>query len=658
LVFKKTVLLVFLLTFNFVCFALENNPFKVQTKADLSCVSGLPNLSNTPNTAWDFRVAAECFNVTTYYASNTVQDNDFKEFSLSKSIEIGEYLVKNITDQGVWWQTNSSMVGDPNINRFVLGAFLDGVFWLRKLPEGEIKWLEWKSKLELAVNFQVNAYAGHVDWDWGAKVANKYVNQDVYFLLIMGLASELYHNSNYEQLALQMLNSIKQNQLPDGGFHYIQQDNDSPVYHGLVILMLGRFYTLTHNEMAYALIKNSVKYWPLVMTNEGIPESWSDVWMKQTWLAIEPASMVITSAATGDALNYGLLMQSLKSTPVNKSSVASLYAMPFWDKLPANISSLPNEFIWKDENIRGMHGRKDNWYFGFTQGRGLRNSFVGGIMGDPSQTSKTNGIFRGAQVSVFTTPDVNQELFLSDINDHTSMTLLANQGGAVCANYALQSNQSSTLYDTSTAVSSNWWVTQLWRVMKEGSLGLMSLSSTSDLSNVNVSVAFKFLFDNNLITQVNSDTWVNGSIKIKIYHNPGTVSIKNIPSNPIYPAVTARWNGIELAKLLTNVSKNDKFFVTVWVGPVSNEPPISVDVLPDSFGFSAVWADGHQALLTYNISADTYDYNLPWSAKSAPIAIAGEAVKPLKVYVKNAKVSFTGGLNQCVIVESNTNLQH
>ena len=70
---------------------------------------------------------------------------------------------------GAWWVGQSKTIGDPNVNRFVLGALLDGLYWLRKTPEGEVKWLEWKAKVEKAVLFQYAAYEGKVDWNWGGQ---------------------------------------------------------------------------------------------------------------------------------------------------------------------------------------------------------------------------------------------------------------------------------------------------------------------------------------------------------------------------------------------------------------------------------------------------------------------------------------------------------
>jgi hypothetical protein len=325
----------------------------------------------------------------------------------------------------------------------------------------------------------------------------------------------------------------------------------------------------------------------------------------------------------------------------------SVYASPFWDKLPPRETPLPKEFVWQDRNINGIHGRKGNWYFGFTQGRGLRNTFVGGLIGDALQPSKMNGIFRGAQIYVLKSDDVKSQLFLSDINDQSSVAVTDPIGGALCVNYDLQPSMISGLSDNVVPIHS-WHVTQMWRTAKDGIMGVISIEAQTDMTVK--SVAAKILLGPQTLTQLDSDTWASGQLKVRVYQNTGSVIRKQIATNPIYPS--GQWNGLEMANSGEKYYKGDKLYWSAWIGPLVSKPPMRIVILPQHYGWTADWADGHKTSVVYNSSTESRVFRIPWSSIQSPQAWTGDRGAKKTIKYKHGFIYFTESPNECVLLDS------
>ncbi|QWF70044.1 hypothetical protein KEF85_11855 [Methylomonas paludis] len=637
------------------------NSFSVQSNFNVSdikqpkfsdidgCIITLKTKLITSKFSWMFRDAAECFD---YFAVSYAQKPSSQE-TLDNLFVLGDLILNN-SKNGLWWVENDGNVGDPNVNRFVLAPMLDGLYFLNQSGIQSEKLEQFKIVLKKSIDFQVSAYKKDINWDWGAKAGGTYPNQDLYFSLITALAAKIYEEPTYMVISQTMLAKVKTSLLPDGGFHYIGNENESPIYHALNTIILGRYYTITDDMEALEIIKKTVNYWPLVMTAQGIAETWSDIWLKQGWLPIEAGALAIVTAVTGDARNNWLLGQVIRNNNIDQSILSSLYAAPYFKKLPLQEQSLPLEYVWQDANIRGIHGRKDDWYFGFTQGRGLRNSFVGGLIS--SNTNSMAGIFRGAQVAIKVNSDDKKQLFLSDVSDQSSMAYVSDFGGALCTDYVLHSNLISGLTDYKSLDSaSHWHVTQLWQAEKTGMLGAMVLNT--DTPGSAEEIAFKFLFGPEQIYQLNSDTWVSGELKIKIFSQFASPEIKVLPTNAIFPAPsTNKWYGLQLLKSSVNATVDDKFVVVVWVGPLANDPPVRVEYFLDKNGVGADWQDGHKAMIFYNQASSPKIYNLPFSGIDKITGISEKSNFITEYPVIDHNLSFTLNNNECIMF--NNRLKH
>ncbi|MDQ3813300.1 MAG: hypothetical protein M3347_05050, partial [Armatimonadota bacterium] len=311
---------------------------------------------------WQYRGVAEELVAVAYAVAEKSSPHHGRQDLLDHALATVDWLVAQCNDEGWWWKPGQP-TGDPNVNRFTLGPLLDGIRWLRLLPQGEAAWPRWQKKLAVAVDLQRRAYRGEIDWDWGGLAGGEYANQDVYYALIMALSAELFKLPADRAVAAGMVKQIATNLLPDGGLHYIGIENEAPVYHSLNLAILGRYATLTADPLAIQLMKDTANYWPLVLTAEGQPEYWSDVWWKQTWGYVWPEGVVIAAGATGEARNQWLMWRVLERTAPDHRGMAGIYCAPYWTGLAPG-TALPERFLLTDGNIRGIRGRAGQWYFG------------------------------------------------------------------------------------------------------------------------------------------------------------------------------------------------------------------------------------------------------------------------------------------------------
>lgn len=392
--------------------ASKPNPYSYT--ATLISPKNLPPSFET--SAWVYRVVAE------HLLSNTAGGADTAESPLGDSIsarrKVIGWLLAESSGKGIWWDPQSKKIGDPNINRFVLLPLIDAVYRLHPLAGNDPDWLAWRAPLQAAVDFQVRAYEGKVDWDWGGLAAGQYPNQDIYYALILAIASRLFDEPRYQALADQMMDKLAANLMPNGAFHYIGQENESPIYHALVQEILGRYIEVTDDSKAWSVLKMSAPYWRWVMSDEGVAETWSDVWWKQNWFDIPVGALTLSAKASGDPELKWREQQLLASQKPN--DLLGTYARSAWD--PALVANRPpSRYLVADADIRGIRGKNGAWYYGLTAGRGLRNTFVGGMVSSPASNPALQAAFRGAQIEVKSPADNRKPFTLSQVSDRATL---------------------------------------------------------------------------------------------------------------------------------------------------------------------------------------------------------------------------------------------
>ena len=536
--------------------------------------------SNFETSAWVYRLVAE------HLLSNVASGPDATESphdSIAERTEVIGWLLAESGDKGTWWDPQSKKVGGTNINRFVLLPLIDAVYRLHPLAGDDSHWLAWRAPLQAAVDFQVRAYEGKVDWDWGALAAGQYPNQDVYYALILAIASRLFDEPRYQALANQMMDKLAANLMPNGAFHYIGKENESPIYHALIQAVLARYYDITHDPKAYALIKASSHYWLLSMSDEGIAEAWSDMWVKQMWIPIPAAALTISAKASGDP-EIKWREQALLAVQKPNGSLFDVYAKGWWDQsLPVKKPS--PHYLVVDRDIRGIRGKDRSWYYGLTEGMGLRNTFVGGMISSPNSHPALQAAFRGAQIAVESSGNARaRPANLSQAVDRTVSALSAKGFGLLGARYTLQppSTQRVPMPETP---DSPWQITQVWAAGSEGLLGSITLLSLTD--NDAVLVSGRLPLGPGPVEQTGPISWKCGPLKIRLYGHFGTLAIKAMGS--AYSSHVDTWPGIVISTPVNGMKQGDRFQYAVWIGPEDYPEPQELTPQEDGAGWTVRW---------------------------------------------------------------------
>lgn len=529
--------------------------------------------------AWVYRVVAE------HLLSSTAGSADAAKSPSGDSIfarrEVISWLLAESGDEGIWWSPQSKKAGDPNVNRFVLLPLIDAVYRLHPLAGDDADWLAWRVPLQAAVEFQVRAYEGKVDWDWGGLAAGQYPNQDVYYALILAIASRLFDEPRYQALADQMLDKLAGSLMPNGAFHYIGHENESPIYHALVQEILGRYIEVTDDSKARSVLKKSAQYWRLVMSDEGVAEAWSDVWWKQNWLDIPAGALTLSAKASGDPeLKWRELQLLARQKP---NGLFGAYARSAWD--PTLAAKRPSaRYLVADTDIRGIRGKSGGWYYGLTAGRGLRNTFVGGMISSPSGDQALQAAFRGAQIEVKSAADNRKPFTLSQVSDR-AVTAVSEQGfGLLGVRYTLQPPLINGVPRPETP-DSPWQTTQVWAVGDKGVLGTITLLSLTD--NDAVLLSGRLPLGPGPVVQTGPSSWKCGPLKVRLYGHFGTPIVKAMGS--AFPSRVDTWPGIEISMPVRRMKRGDRYQYSVWIGPQDQPEPQELTPHEDGTGWTVRW---------------------------------------------------------------------
>lgn len=557
---------------------------------------------------WTYRVMAEQLVPAAYAATAQQSPHRGRADLVAHCVAVVDWLTQQCDANGLWYRREGT--GDPNVNRFTLGPLLDAVHMLQTLPAGREAWPRWKDKLDRALDHQRRAFRGEFNWEW-VHPQVKYPNQDLYGPLCFWLSAELYGRDEDRQLAQHILRMTTENLLPDGGLHYIGIENESPVYHALNLILIARYATLSHDPVAVKLLQDTANYWPLVLTAEGYPECWSDVWWKQSWGPVWREALVVAAGATGEPRNQWLLWRVLERNAPSDPGMGGLYAAPYWTGVAPG-QALPDRFVVRDENIRGLRGRAGAWYFGVCRGRGLRNTFVGGLVTSPTQTNPLLAAFRGAGADVLLDAKRPNGLWLSEVADRAALALRPDVAAGLGVRYTLQRGLING-WPTPQTSPSPWQVTQVWRAAGDGILGMVAVEATADAPAAAV-LGRIALGPGTVEAPTDGDAaWRCGPLTVRFFDTFGTGSVERVPQYARAPE--SWWPGVQLRQNLDGGAKSGQRFVySVWIGLQGTTPPTAMRLLPKDRGWLATWPTGRQAAALFNPTAAPLTIEVPWSA--------------------------------------------
>ncbi len=210
-----------------------------------------------------------------------------------------------------------------------------------------------------------------------------------------------------------LLQRTKDRLYPDGGIAYIGDDNEAATYHQLDVILLALHYPYArsgshHPARADGQLLAADAYGGKVAYPSNTLCALAQAILVYCWHRLR--ALVIIAGITQDARNVELLANMLSATqPEHDFFINSVYATPYWTPQLTQLlqqarkrRSLSEHSLVEDKNIRGASGREANWYYGVFQGRGLRNTFVGGLMtrdsSDSLYVNPVQAAFRGPRI--------------------------------------------------------------------------------------------------------------------------------------------------------------------------------------------------------------------------------------------------------------------
>ncbi len=187
-------------------------------------------------------------------------------------------------------------------------------------------------------------------------------------------------------------------------------------------------------------------------------------------------------------------------------------------------------------------------YYGVTQGRGLRNTFVGALLTSSTSTTPLRAAFRGANIGVQHDPSFNQQLrgglFLSQIDDLTGLAMRPNGPIAVGARYRLQPAKINGV-PTPETPDTPWQVDQLWLACDRGLVGRVTLTALEDAPGQ--AVVGRIALGPGAIVAA-GELWRCGPLQVKLLESFGEV--QPAPTPQYAAPITSAWPGLELRQAL------------------------------------------------------------------------------------------------------------
>ncbi len=285
---------------------------------------------------------------------------------------------------GRWWSGRPGS-GDANIDRFTLLPLAETGFLLgHRLRHGLQKAL--LEVLEAGTAHQVQSYAGARE-----RGAGEYPNMDAYFMVLLVLAARLLDRADHHRMAFDYLGHLENCLLPDGGFLYYKGTNECEGYHQINVLMLVRFWEVTHSARALELVRKTLPYYPNVVEPSGVAEHFTDPYWKHYWNPLDPAPLDVLATLFPEeplAATHRWLANRLHDA--GAAFKANAQALRYWVDEPG--TPPPERALRYDASIRGPRGRFGPFSWAGTTGDYL-DTYVGALH------SRAPGVYTALQAA-------------------------------------------------------------------------------------------------------------------------------------------------------------------------------------------------------------------------------------------------------------------
>jgi len=349
---------------------------------------------------------------------------------------------------------------------------------------------EWKDVLETVMQGLIAKYTERLTVGPPGKTLASADVRVMAATIYSGIVLSTPKYKNLYTSGLQLMEKMLQG---DGGINYSDEQNDCFAYHSIFVTTLARLWQVTGDKAAADLISATQWYIPVSTGGRGAAEYYTAPSWKQLWdTATGADAAVVIVGLTGNAYNAGHLKHF---APPPSLFLASFY------KDEVQEASLPENYLFYDQNIKGPRGRNGDYSFAGT-GRTTLNStrgkstFVGCMVTESADKlpEENNGFLinsalAGVSMEVTTSRkvDFNRSTppdLVYLVQRETVSTTANSKFGAVSTHHRISAYQHT---------ASEWFVSEAWLLTPERMVGLLSIHALSDQLGCSIEGVLKFV---------------------------------------------------------------------------------------------------------------------------------------------------------------------
>ncbi len=427
-------------------------------------------------------------------------------------------------------------------------------------------------------------------------------------------------NAEMKETSRQLLDRVGKSVLPDGGFHYIWNQNESVGYHDVIIEFLGRMWEISGEEEPLRILKATEWYGPV--SAAPIAEYWTAPSWKHTWNSElrGTAGGFQVASATGNPYVRGILnlpdVGNLRGWTHSRAPIA-------WYRSDITPQTVPDRVLFPDRNIVGPRGRFGTFNYAATL-RDLPTSepghatLVGAMTTTPS--FGLNAIVMGVGPRVLVGSNREEiRSWASITSGMTSSQVFSRRAAAFAASYQLARFGSSQKGPTVPARGQ-----QLWLALEDRLVGLLRIEPTEGDPTDSYEGVLRLGTGGTVsgpaqkLRQTEDGHFAYGDMVVVSHgHNFAAIETAEVPFRiPRYPITEIQWRGGE---------GSPRWWV-VEIRP-SDAPPVRVDIgNPDSSAPGLLVAAGERTwVVVTNFGAEPARVELPLPAGRNTFFTAGAA---------------------------------
>lgn len=214
-----------------------------------------------------------------------------------------------------------------------------------------------------------------------SRLVGEYANPEMYYMAGLAAAWQLTRDERYRREAAATLRRYDDDTFPDGGVAYFRGTNAKLGYQQMVVAAVCRYYEITADPHAKALLECYARYYPLIYNAAGIFSPSEHPWLKHYVSEyVNPGSPGMLASLTGDGRNrtveriaaYRAAQEVAGKRPsfMTDQSVHAWYnhhhtifaCLALRYQRPVEPKPLVDRWVGLDESVRGIRSRWGDWH--------------------------------------------------------------------------------------------------------------------------------------------------------------------------------------------------------------------------------------------------------------------------------------------------------